>query len=74
MLSRIGRVIINHREGVGMLLIGIGFFWMMGTAGADDFDTMQHIFTSVIPLIFKTAFGLMIMGAGVRILNGGDEE
>ena len=72
MLSRIGRVITDHREGVGMALIGIGFFWLMGVAGADDFNTMQHVFTPVIPLVIKSVFGLLITGAGVRILNGGE--
>ena len=72
MLSRIGRVITKHREGVGMALVGIGFFWLMGVAGADDFNTMQHVFNPVLPLIIKSAFGLLITGAGVRILNGGE--
>ena len=72
MLSRIGRVIINHRQGVGMALIGIGFFWLMGVAGTDDFNTMQHVFNPVLPLVIKSAFGLLIPGAGVRILNGGE--
>lgn len=72
MLSGIGRLIREHREGVGMALIGIGFFWMMGVAGADDFNTMQHVFNPVLPLVIKSAFGLLITGAGVRILNGGE--
>ena len=72
MLSKIGRVITNHREGFGMALVAIGFFWLMGVAGADDFNTMQHVFTPVIPLVIKSVFGLLITGAGVRILNGGE--
>ena len=72
MLSKIGRVITNHREGVGMALVAIGFFWLMGVAGADDVNTMQHVFTPVIPLVIKSVFGLLITGAGVRILNGGE--
>ena len=72
MLSRIGRVIINHREGVGMALVAIGFFWLMGVAGTDDFNTMQHVFNPVLPLIIKSVLGLLITGAGVRILNGGE--
>ena len=72
MLSRIGRVIINHRQGVGMALIGIGFFWLMGVAGADDFNTMQHVFNPVLPLVIKSLLGILITGAGVRILNGGE--
>jgi hypothetical protein len=55
-----------------MALIGIGFFWLMGVAGTDDFNTMQHVFNPVLPLVIKSAFGLLITGAGVRILNGGD--
>lgn len=72
MLSGIGRLIKEHREGVGMALIGIGFFWLMGVAGTDDFNTMQHVFNPVLPLVIKSAFGLLITGAGVRILNGGE--
>ena len=72
MLSGIGRLIRDHREGVGMALIGIGFFWLMGVAGTDDFNTMQHVFNPVLPLVIKSAFGLLITGAGVRILNGGE--
>ncbi len=74
MLSRIGRMINNHRQGVGMALIGIGFFWLMGVAGADDFNTMQHIFTPVFPLVVKTLLGLLIMGSGVMLTNGGDQD
>ena len=76
MLSRIGRVITNHRQGVGMAFVGISFFWLMGVAGADDFNTMQHIFTPVIPLIIKSAFGLLGMGLGVMPVNmkGGDQD
>ena len=72
MLSRIGRMITDHREGVGMALVGIGFFWLMGVAGTDDFNTMQHVFNPVLPLIMKSLVGLLITGAGVRILNGGE--
>ena len=72
MLSRIGRMITDHREGVGMALIGIGFFWLMGVAGTDDFYTMQHVFNPILPLIVKSLVGLLITGAGVRILNGGE--
>ena len=72
MLSRIGRVIDRNRERIGMILFIIGVFWMMGVAGADDFNTMQHVFNPVLPLVIKSAFGLLITGAGVRILNGGE--
>ena len=70
MLSRIKQ----HRIGIGMILIGVGFFWLMGIAGADDFNTMQHIFTPVLPLIVKSVVGLLFMGAGVRVLEGGGQE
>ena len=72
MLSRIGRMITDHREGVGMAFVGIGFFWLMGVAGTDDFNTMQHVFNPVLPLIVKALLGLLITGAGVRIMNGGE--
>ena len=74
MLSKIGGVIINHREGFGMALVAIGFFWLMGVAGADDLNTMQHVFTPVIPLAIKAILGLLITGAGVRIMNGGEKN
>lgn len=72
MLSRIGRIIDRNRERIGMILFIIGVFWMMGVAGADDFNTMQHVFTPVLPLVVKSLIGLLIVGAGVRILNGGE--
>lgn len=72
MLSRIGRLIREHREGVGMALFGIGFFWLMGVVGTDDFNTMKHIFTPVLPLMIKSLIGLLIAGTGVKILNGGE--
>ena len=72
MLSGIGRLIRAHREGVGMALFGIGFFWLMGVVGTDDFNTMQHIFTPVLPLVIKSIIGLLITGTGVKILNGGE--
>ena len=76
MLNRIGRVIDRNRERIGMILFIIGVFWMMGVAGADDFNTMQHIFTPVIPLIIKSAFGLLGMGLGVMLVNmkGGEDD
>ena len=72
MLSRIGRVIDRNRERVGMILFIIGVFWMMGVAGADDFNTMQHVFNPVLPLVVKSLIGLLIAGTGVKILNGGE--
>ena len=72
MLSRIGRVIDRNRERIGMILFIIGVFWMMGVAGADDFNTMQHVFNPVLPLVVKSLIGLLIAGTGVRILNGGE--
>ena len=72
MLSRIGRVIDRNRERIGMILFIIGLFWMMGVAGADDFNTMQHVFNPVLPLVVKSLIGLLIAGAGVKILNGGE--
>ena len=72
MLNRIGRVIDRNRERIGMILFIIGVFWMMGVAGADDFNTMQHVFNPVLPLVVKSLIGLLIAGTGVRILNGGE--
>ena len=76
MFSRIGRVIFDHSEGIGLAFLGVSFFWLMGVAGADDFNTMQHIFTPVIPLIIKSALGLLGMGLGVVLVNmkGGDQD
>ena len=72
MFSRIGRVIDRNRERIGMVLFIIGVFWMMGVAGADDFNTMQHVFNPVLPLVVKSLIGLLITGTGVKILNGGE--
>ena len=55
-----------------MILFIIGVFWMMGVAGADDFNTMQHVFNPVLPLVVKSLIGLLIAGSGVKILNGGE--
>ena len=74
MFSRIRRVIRNHREGVGMALTGIGPLWLMIVAGADDYNTAHHVFTSFVSLVIKTGLGLLFMGAGVRILNGGNQN
>lgn len=76
MLSRIGRVIFDHSEGIGLAFMGISFFWLMCVAGADDYNTMQHIFTPVLPLIIKSAFGLLGMGLGVMLVNmkGGEDD
>lgn len=72
MLSGIRRVIDKNRERIGMILFIIGVFWMMGVAGADDFNTMQHVFNPVLPLVVKSLIGLLIAGTGVKILNGGE--
>ena len=72
MLSRIGKVIDRNRERIGMVLFIVGVFWMMGVAGTDDYNTMQHIFTPVLPLMIKSLIGLLIAGTGVKILNGGE--
>ena len=72
MLNRIGRIIDRNRERIGMILFIIGVFWMMGVAGADDFNTMQHVFNPVLPLVVKSLIGLLIAGTGVKILNGGE--
>ena len=72
MLGRIGRIIDRNRERIGMILFIIGVFWMMGVAGADDFNTMQHVFNPVLPLVVKSLIGLLIAGTGVKILNGGE--
>lgn len=72
MLNRIGRIIDRNRGRIGMILFIIGVFWMMGVAGADDFNTMQHIFNPVLPLVVKSLIGLLIAGTGVKILNGGE--
>lgn len=72
MLNRIGRVIDRNRDRIGMILFIIGIFWMMGVAGADDFNTMQHVFNPLLPLVVKSLIGLLIVGTGVKILNGGE--
>ena len=76
MLSRIERVIFDHSEGIGLAFMAVSFFWLMGIAGADDFNTMQHIFTPFFPLVIKSAFGLLGMGLGVVLVNlkGGEDD
>lgn len=72
MLSRIGRVIEGHRERIAFALIGIGILFLMCIAGTDDFETTQRAYTPILPLVIKGTFGLLIMGSGVKILNGGN--
>ena len=76
MLSRIGRVIFDHSEGIGLSFLGVSFFWLMGVAGADDYNTMQHIFTPFLPLVIKSMIGLAGMGLGVLLVNmkGGEDD
>lgn len=74
MFSRIGRVIIDHREQIGIALVGIGFFWMMGVAGTDDYHTEIGIYDPLLPLVIKSALGLLVMGLGVVLLNYGGEH
>lgn len=62
------------RQRIGMILIGIGFFFMMGIAGTDDFNTAHHVFTSVFPLIGKALIGLIGIGFGVFLLEGGESD
>ena len=58
-----------------MFIVGIGFFWMMGVAGTDDYNTARHIFTPLLPLAIKSLIGLLVMGSGVAVLNhGGDQD
>lgn len=76
MLSRIGRVIFDHNEGIGLAFLGISFFWLLGVAGADDFNTARHIFTPLLPLVIKSMIGLLGMGIGVVLVNmkGGEDD
>lgn len=76
MFSRIGKVIFDHSEGIGLAFTAVSFFWLMGVAGADDFSAMHHIFTPLLPLIVKSVFGLVGMGLGVALVNmkGGNES
>ena len=60
-----------NRETIGSVLILIGFAWLMIIAGADDYNTMQHIATPLITLIGKTLIGFVIIGAGAKISKGG---
>lgn len=68
MLSRI------NRESVGTALILVGITWLMIIAGADDYNTMQHIATPMISLVGKTLIGFVIIGAGVKISKGGRKK
>ena len=73
MLSRIRRLIEAHRESVGMAIVGIGLFWLLGVAGTDDFNVHFHHFAPLLSLMLETAAGLIVMIIGVRILNGGGD-
>lgn len=68
MLSRL------NRESVGTALILVGVAWLMIIAGADDYNTMQHIATPMISLIGKTLIGFVIIGAGAKFSKGGRKK
>lgn len=76
MLNRIRKLISDHREMTGIILVGIGICWMMGVAGTDDYSVVaKHIYTPFLPLVIKAALGLLVTGSGVAVLNhGGDRN
>ena len=65
MFSRYGRVI----NGFGVVLMAASFIWILGVAGADDLDTMQQIASPIVPLVIKTALGLLGMGLGLLLAS-----
>ena len=73
MLSRL-RKVINKRR-IGLILFGVSFFYLMGVAGTDDYNTALHIYTPLYMLVIKTLIGILFMGIGVKLVNyGGDQD
>lgn len=60
------------REKISLTLVIVGLFLLFGIAGADDYQTMQGIFTPILPLILKSLIPLGMLGIGA-ILSGGAE-
>lgn len=65
MFSRYGRLV----NGFGVVLMAASFIWILGVAGADDLDTMQQIASPILPLIVKTALGVIGMGLGLLLAS-----
>lgn len=62
------------REKISLTLVCVGVFLLFGIAGADDFQTMQGIYTPVMPLILKTLIPLMMLGIGVAMSRTEEDE
>lgn len=65
MFSRYGRVINRF----GAVLMAASFIWILGVAGADDLNTLQQAASPILPLIVKTALGLIGMGIGLLLAS-----
>ena len=55
----------------GIVLIGISFVWLIGVVGADDFNTDVMVFNPFIPVVAKAVIGLVGLGIGALLVNGG---
>ena len=56
---------------IGILLFGISLLWIFAVAGGDDFNNAQGICTPVGLLIAELAAGVIGMGIGIVLINGG---
>ena len=56
---------------VGIVLVGMSFIWLAGVLGADDFNTDAMVFTPFIPVALKAFIGLVGLGIGALLINGG---
>ena len=75
MFNYLRRFVFYHNEEIGFALILASVIWLMGVAGADDFNTMHHIYTPIFVLAAKSALGFLVMGLGLYMINvvGGAE-
>lgn len=60
------------REKISLALVFVGFILLFGIAGTDDFQTMNGIYTPIMPLILKSLIPLGMLGIGA-VLSGGTE-
>lgn len=63
----------DMKKKIGVILVIIGFFILLGIAGTDDVAMMQGIHAPVLSLMIKALIPLGMLGAGAVMLNGGAE-
>lgn len=74
MLSRIKRTVVRNRVQIGSFLLFTSILWLMGVAGADDFNMHYVVMTPILPLFCKAAVGLIGVAFGTLLTGGVKDE